>query len=200
MKETQSFLHSGLIELYVLGLATAEERGEVDRMAVRYPEVLQEIYSFSEAIEQQAHLHAVPTPRLFKVLLMAYVDFLERRRCGLIGADQPRVTGSDALPLFDTIRHSLSFSSNEPLNIYVINQTPHFTTALIWLKGTLAEPPAYDELQALLVLEGICDIKDSQGVRTLVKGMYHEIAPHSAYRIRVAAGATCIFAWEKRAI
>ncbi|WP_028787586.1 hypothetical protein [Terrimonas ferruginea] len=198
MKKTESFLHSGLIELYVLGLATAEERGEVDRMAVKYPEVLQEIYSFSEAIEQQAHLHAVPTPRFFKVLLMAYVDFLDRRRRGLVSADQPRVSPGSSLHLFNTIRHSLFSSSTDPLRIYVINQTPHLTTALVWLMGTLAEPPAYDELQAILVLDGICEIKDNQGTRTLAKGMYHQIASDSAYRIRVAAGATCIFAWEKR--
>lgn len=198
MKATGSFLHSGLIELYVLGLATADERDEVDRMAVKYPEVLQEIYAFSEAIEQQAHLHAVPTPRFFKVLLMAYVDFLDRRRLGLLPVDLPRVTADSSPQLFNTIRHSLSSSSNDPLRIYVINQTVHFTTALVWLKGTLAEPPAYDEVQAMLILEGICEIKDSHGVRTLAKGMYHEIAPDSACRIRVAAGATCIFAWEKR--
>ncbi len=199
MKESDSFIRSGLIELYVLGLATPDERGEVDRMAVLYPEVLQEIYSFSEALEKQAHLHAVPTPRFFKILLMAYVDFLDRRRRGLVNAGQFQLS-KDCAHLFDAIRHSLPSSTNDPLRIYVISQSPHVTTALVWLKGTLAEPPAFDELQALLVLDGICEIKDSRGIHTLAKGMYHEIAADSPYRIRVAAGATCIFAWEKKMI
>lgn len=50
----QEYISSGIIESYVLGLASAEERTDVQRMCEQYPEVLQVRITFEIAMEQQA--------------------------------------------------------------------------------------------------------------------------------------------------
>jgi anti-sigma-K factor RskA len=56
---TQEYISSGIVESYVLGLASDEEAREFDSMCAQYPEVLEARNSFELAIEKQAMLHAI---------------------------------------------------------------------------------------------------------------------------------------------
>lgn len=54
MEEVNAYIESGILELYVLGQLTVQEQQEVEEMAVRYPEVKQEIAAIELAMEQYA--------------------------------------------------------------------------------------------------------------------------------------------------
>lgn len=56
----QEYISSGVVESYVLGLASDEERREFEHMCSQYPEVLQARQAFEMAIEKQALQHAMP--------------------------------------------------------------------------------------------------------------------------------------------
>lgn len=56
----QEYIQSGAIESYVLGLATPEERAEVERYRLQYPEVDAAIAVCESAIEANAFGNAVP--------------------------------------------------------------------------------------------------------------------------------------------
>lgn len=58
----QEYISSGIIESYVLGLASAEERVEVESMCRQYPEILEARIAFESAIEKQAMENAVDQP------------------------------------------------------------------------------------------------------------------------------------------
>ena len=60
----QEYISSGIIESYVLGLATAEERIEFEQLCSQYPELVKARKQFEEAIEKQAMENA-PTPPAF---------------------------------------------------------------------------------------------------------------------------------------
>lgn len=51
---TKEYRESGIIESYVLGLATVGESAEVERLALEYPEIQTEIESVSNTIENYA--------------------------------------------------------------------------------------------------------------------------------------------------
>ena len=55
----QEYISSGIIESYVLGLASAEERAEFESMCRQYPEVLRARNEFELVLEQQAMQNAV---------------------------------------------------------------------------------------------------------------------------------------------
>jgi len=68
----QDYISSGIIESYVLGLASPEEQAEFERMCKQYPEILQVRIDFELSMEQQAMQNAVaPPPALKQQILNA---------------------------------------------------------------------------------------------------------------------------------
>ena len=62
---TQEYILSGIVESYVLGLASDEERREFEQMCSQHPEVLAARNSFELALEKQAMENAIaPAPGL----------------------------------------------------------------------------------------------------------------------------------------
>jgi anti-sigma-K factor RskA len=64
--DIQAYIQSGIIETYVLGLASKEEIAELEATAISHPEVQQAIDEFSDALEQQAFQNAVTPPAELK--------------------------------------------------------------------------------------------------------------------------------------
>ena len=60
--DPQSFIQSGLLEAYILGQCTAEERAEVERMAAAHAEVRAELEAIEQSLEKVAMANAVPPP------------------------------------------------------------------------------------------------------------------------------------------
>jgi anti-sigma-K factor RskA len=66
----QEYISSGIVESYVLGMASAEEQAEFESMCRKYTEVLQARISFEEVIERQAMQNAVAPPPALKQQIM----------------------------------------------------------------------------------------------------------------------------------
>jgi len=63
----QEYISSGIIESYVLGLASNEERGEFEQLCHQYPELHKARIAFERLIEEQAMQHSIqPAPALKK--------------------------------------------------------------------------------------------------------------------------------------
>ena len=60
--DKQTFLASGLLEQYVLGITDPEETQEVERHLNLYPELHQEVAAMREAIKQYALQQEIPAP------------------------------------------------------------------------------------------------------------------------------------------
>lgn len=72
--DIQTLIQSGLLEQYVLGQCSAEERAMVERMAAAHPEVRAEIASIEQALERYAFLHAVEPPVGTKERILARIE------------------------------------------------------------------------------------------------------------------------------
>ncbi len=59
---TAEYISSGILEAYVTGAATAEERADVEAMAAKHPEVKAELEAIEDAINAYASKHAVEPP------------------------------------------------------------------------------------------------------------------------------------------
>ena len=69
--DIQNFLESGIVEKYVLGLATPEEMDHVERMTKEYPEVNAHICKMQNCMEEYAEMHAVRPPKHLKERILA---------------------------------------------------------------------------------------------------------------------------------
>ncbi|WP_276502999.1 anti-sigma factor [Terrimonas pollutisoli] len=66
----QEYISSGIVESFVLGLASAEEQAEFESMCRQYPEVLRARNEFELVLEQQAMQNAVTPPAGMKQRVM----------------------------------------------------------------------------------------------------------------------------------
>ena len=55
----QEYISSGIIESYVLGLASPEERTEFEQICAQYPELAEARNNFELALEEQAGKNAI---------------------------------------------------------------------------------------------------------------------------------------------
>jgi anti-sigma-K factor RskA len=66
----QEYIESGIIETYVLGLASASESAEFERLCAQYPELVAARRKFEEGLEKHASTHAVQPPVGVKVKVL----------------------------------------------------------------------------------------------------------------------------------
>jgi cobyrinic acid a,c-diamide synthase len=62
----REYISSGIVESYVLGLATNEEQSEFESLCRQYPEILQARIDFEQMIERQARQYSVEPPDSLK--------------------------------------------------------------------------------------------------------------------------------------
>ena len=76
----QEYISSGIVESYVLGLASPEEQQEFERLCGEYPELLKARTDFEIALEQQAFQHSVAPPASLKADITAALGQQNRGR------------------------------------------------------------------------------------------------------------------------
>ncbi len=64
--DTKEYIESGVIEAYVLGMATAEESAELETLRKQYPEVSQAVLEFEEHLERVAMSNPEAAPAAVK--------------------------------------------------------------------------------------------------------------------------------------
>lgn len=72
---TTEYIASGILESYVMGAVSDQERREVDCLSAIYPEIRQELDTLSLAIESYAQLHSVEPPAALKAKIMSQLTF-----------------------------------------------------------------------------------------------------------------------------
>ncbi len=69
------YIASGILESYVMGAVSDQERREVECLSSIYPEIKQELDQLSDALENYALLHSVEPPASVKEKLLSELDF-----------------------------------------------------------------------------------------------------------------------------
>lgn len=71
--DIEAYIQSGIIESYVLGLATKTEVAEVEELRLQYPQIDEAIDEFSVSLEKQALENAVPPPPEVRSKILAAI-------------------------------------------------------------------------------------------------------------------------------
>lgn len=112
----QAFITSGILELYVSGLASPEEVREVEQAAAQHPAVQAEIEAIRQALDAYAGLHAVRPPADLKDKVMLRLD----------GAPKPKPK-----ELSSSQSNPTNYSSSEPRE----TGNPHIANIAAWVLG-----------------------------------------------------------------
>lgn len=70
----QEYISSGIVESYVLGLASEEEKREFEQLCSQYPEILEARTAFETSLEKQAFENAVNPDSNLKNKILSQID------------------------------------------------------------------------------------------------------------------------------
>jgi anti-sigma-K factor RskA len=76
----QEYISSGIIESYVMGLASEPEKTEFEQLSVQHPELVAAKRDFEEKLEKYAFEQAIPPPPLVKVKILEAIGNIPSRQ------------------------------------------------------------------------------------------------------------------------
>jgi len=191
---TKEYIESGVLELYVLGLSSAEQCAEIEALAAKHPEIYTEIAEISVALEKYAQLNEVAPHPLIKPLLMATIDYTERLKSGepvsfpAVLNENSKIEDYQQWINREDMKAPVDF---EEVFAKIIGYTPEATSAIVWIKNMAPEEVHDHEFEKFLILEGTCDITIGDKVHQLVPGDYLSIPLHVSHNVKVTSKNTC---------
>lgn len=193
MQTSSEFIGSGILELYVLGIAGPEDIREVEQMAAIYPEVREEIAAISASMEQYAMAHALPPDATGKPFLLATIDYAERLKNGEAATIPPLLHERAAIADYALWLNRPDMTRQGTGDIYakIIGYTPEVITAIVWLKDIAPQEVHHDEYERFLIVEGTCNIIVDNEVNQLSPGDYFAIPLHKTHAVKVTSDIAC---------
>jgi len=195
MKDINAYIESGILELYVLGMATDAEAVQVEEMALQYEEVRAELDAISEALEMSARHNALDPHPTVKPLLLATINYMQRLQSGEAPEFPPMLNEHSSIETYKQWlnRADMVLSpTDEDIFARIIGYTPEVTTAIVWLRQGAPFEVHDDEYEKFLIVEGTCDIFIGEDeVHHLVPGDYLSIPLHKGHHVKVTSKVPC---------
>lgn len=76
--DIQTYIASGILENYALGLTTDQERREVECMSAIYPELKTELLAIQSSLESYAEALATPAPKHLRASILEQIKHIEQ--------------------------------------------------------------------------------------------------------------------------
>ncbi len=192
---SKELIDSGILETYVMGMASDSEREEVEKMAAANPDIRQEIDEISDALENYAKANAIEPGPVVKPLLRATIDYADRMQNGEEISYPPVVNENSKVADYASWlnRPDLDYSGSKEDNLFVkiIGNTPGIFTAIVWIKHDTPREIHHKELESFLIVEGRCDILVGDKSNHLVAGDYFTIPLHEYHQVKVTSSIAC---------
>jgi mannose-6-phosphate isomerase-like protein (cupin superfamily) len=194
MLTTKEFIESGILEQYVLGIATAEECMEVEQRATNDFTIQEELKAIELAMENYAMANAVAPNPIIKPFLMATIDYTERLQNGEPISHPPLLSQqssiSDYAPWLQRSDMVVPINTNDVF-AKIIGYTPEAITAIVWLKDYAPNEVHDNEHERFFIVEGTCDIIVEGKSHSLQPGDYFAIPLHNNHMVKVTSNMPC---------
>ncbi|MCW3076014.1 MAG: hypothetical protein JWO32_623 [Bacteroidetes bacterium] len=192
MKDLKAYIESGILELYVLGIASNEEVKEIELLAKIHPEIKNEIEAITTALRNEAKEKVSKPNATIKPMVRAILDFHERLKNGERIQTVPLLNENSKPSDYTNWLHRVDMVADDS-DIYakLLGVTPEAVTAIVWMKyGSPPETHA-KEYERFLILQGTCDIVIDEKPFSLVPGNYMSIPLHSTHYVKVTSAIPC---------
>jgi len=194
MDTVNDYINSGILEMYVMGMTSAEETAQVNEMALKHSEIRNEIEEISKALEIDSSKKTNGPSDTIKPYLMAVIDYTERLKGGEPMTFPPLLNKDSKVIDFQewTSRPDMVLPDDFD-NMYakLIGHTPEATTAISWIKTHTPFEIHTNEYERFLILEGSCDITIGDEVHHLVTGDFIAIPLHIGHSLVVTSSVPC---------
>ena len=187
------YIATGILELYVLGIASDEEHAEVERLALEHVEIREEIEEIKASLAFYAEENTLQPNLVIKPFLMATIDYTERLKNGEPSAIPPILSENAVIADYSQWlnRPDMVSADTEDVFAKIIGYTPEATTAIVWLKDYAPHEVHDNEYERFLIVEGTCDIIVEDEVNHLAPGDYFAIPLHKKHLVKVTSTTPC---------
>jgi quercetin dioxygenase-like cupin family protein len=194
MSEVRVFIESGILEMYVTGIASSAETLEVERMAAVYPEIHEQILEIGKALENYALANAIQPHSTIKPFVMATIDYAERMAAGEQPVFPPAMnedsTYADYAEYFNDQAMQVG-PDFDGIGARIIGYTPSLTTAVVCLADVEIREVHRKEIEKFLILEGTCTISIEDDAHYLVAGDFIAIPVDKEHLVKVTGEVPC---------
>ena len=193
MLTNKEYIDSGILEQYVLGIASTAESNEVEMMAAANPEIQEEIDAIARSLEIFAQAVAVEPNPVIKPFLLATIDYTERLKNGEPISDPPILNENSRVADYTAWLSRADMASPGTADVFakIIGYTPEAITAIVWLKDYAPQEVHDHEYERFLIVEGTCNIIVGEEVNQLVPGDYFAIPLHKNHLVEVTSSIAC---------
>ena len=192
---SKQYIDSGILEIYVMGMASHSEQEEVEMMAAANPDIRQEIDAISDGLEKYAQANAIKPSPVIKPFLMATIDYTERLKKGEVVSFPPVLNENSTLEEYAPWlnRPDLANPGTDRDDIFakIIGYTPEMVTAIVWIKQQTPREIHDHELERFLIIEGTCNILVGDKSNHLGPGDYFSIPLHEYHTVKITSSITC---------
>lgn len=194
MLSPQTFIDSGILELYVMGKTDQLETKEVLMMAAAHVEVFDEILAIEISLEKYAVVHGLELDITIKPFVLATIDFTDRLKNGELPTFPPvlneRSTIETYLPWLNRPDMVLPLDFEE-IHAKIIGYNSEALTAILWLKNGSPVEIHDDEYEKFLIVEGTCTITIDNEDFYLKSGDVLSIPLYKEHFLKVTSSIPC---------
>lgn len=194
MSKVIEFIESGILELYVLGLASEDEKKQVELMSSLYDEVNREIEIISESLIAVAASNAPVPNATVKPLLMATIDYSQRIKNGEVPANPPILHEASIINDYSEWLNRMDMvlpEKHDDIFVKLIAQTPKAISAIVWIKHETPAEVHGIEHEKFLIIEGTCNIIIDGKTHSMKAGDYMSIPLHASHVVKVTSKIPC---------
>ena len=194
MNNVKEYISSGLLELYVAGIATAKEAAEVEQMAMMHTAVADEIIAIAKSFKDYAAIKGIAPDPTIKPFLLATIDYTERIKNGEPLSYPPAMNKNSVLADFENWLDRDDMVAPDSFgNIYakIIGYTNEVTTAIVWIKEMAPHEVHDNEIETFLIVEGSCNITIGEKVHQLFEGDVLSIPLYQPHFVIVTSAIPC---------
>jgi mannose-6-phosphate isomerase-like protein (cupin superfamily) len=200
MSNITKYIESGILELYVLGLASPEESKEIEGLAEKHEEIRKEIEAITNVLQTYASTQSPSLDPTLRTFLLATIDYSERLKNGEAVSFPPVLSKNSKPADFNEWlkREDMVLPEDfEQAYAKIIGYSPEMTTAIVWLKTMSPGEIHTDEFEKFLIIEGTCDLTIGKEVHKLVPGDYLDIPLHKEHMVKITSSIPCKFILQR---
>ncbi|WP_276345567.1 cupin domain-containing protein [Daejeonella sp. JGW-45] len=180
--DIRSYLESGNLELYAMGLLSGVEKDKAEENIIKYPELRAELDKIELSLEKLATAAAIEPPR-------SLIDEILNR------ISVPELTGNTFLPLLSSdsdyrdwqrlVRDYIPGDFSDGCYSKVIRETAQVTQILLVSSTDFDDEIHTDLHESFLILQGKCKCTVGNKEFFMEAGDYTEIPLHEVHRVEI---------------
>jgi len=182
----QSYIDSGILELYVLGQVDPIEREEVERMISVFPEIMEEYEKIQGALEMYAASQALqPTP-LVKEKVMESISNLEKEE-NMDLQNLPFISNyADHTKWLNLVKDMLPENiGNDEIFTSILQQSDKVVQLLVVTSSDIGDEVHDESYESFLILKGKCKCSIGNEVRIMEPGDYMSIPLYEHHEVEI---------------